>query len=32
MTDGVLSLVPSARVGHIGLYRDPETLKSRVLC
>ena len=28
MTDGVLSLVPSARVGHIGLYRDPETLKA----
>ncbi len=27
MVDGVLTLVPSARVGHIGLYRDPETLK-----
>lgn len=27
MVDGVLSLVPSARVGHIGLYRDPETLE-----
>ncbi len=27
MVDGVLSLVPSARIGHIGLYRDPETLK-----
>ncbi|MBR5619730.1 MAG: uracil phosphoribosyltransferase [Clostridia bacterium] len=27
MVDGVLKLVPSARVGHIGLYRDPETLK-----
>lgn len=26
MMDGVLALVPSARVGHIGLYRDPETL------
>ena len=26
MVDGVLTLVPSARVGHIGLYRDPETL------
>ena len=25
MVDGVLNLVPSARVGHIGLYRDPET-------
>ena len=28
MTDGVLSLVPAARVGHIGLYRDPQTLKA----
>ena len=27
MVDGMLQLVPSARVGHIGLYRDPETLK-----
>ncbi len=27
MVDGVLALVPAARVGHIGLYRDPETLK-----
>lgn len=26
MVDGLLSLVPSARVGHIGLYRDPDTL------
>lgn len=26
MVDGVLALVPNARVGHIGLYRDPETL------
>jgi uracil phosphoribosyltransferase len=25
--DGMLDLVPSARVGHIGLYRDPETLR-----
>src|ERR1043166_9564190 len=24
--DGILRLVPSARVGHIGLYRDPKTL------
>ncbi|RYZ45726.1 MAG: uracil phosphoribosyltransferase, partial [Myxococcaceae bacterium] len=24
--DGLLQLVPSARVGHIGLYRDPESL------
>lgn len=27
MLDGVLSLIPSARVGHIGIYRDPATLK-----
>ena len=27
MLDGVLELVPSARVGFVGLYRDPETLK-----
>lgn len=27
MMDGVLALVPSARVGHIGLYRDPQTLE-----
>lgn len=26
MVDGMLSLVPTAKVGHIGLYRDPETL------
>ncbi len=26
MADGLLQLVPGARVGHIGLYRDPETL------
>ncbi|MDZ7707333.1 MAG: uracil phosphoribosyltransferase [Trueperaceae bacterium] len=26
MVDGILDLVPSARVGHIGLYRDPDTL------
>ena len=25
MVDGLLTLVPVARVGHIGLYRDPET-------
>lgn len=25
MVNGILALVPSARVGHIGLYRDPET-------
>ena len=27
MVDGMLNLVPSAKVGHIGLYRDHETLK-----
>jgi uracil phosphoribosyltransferase len=27
MVDGILELIPAARVGHIGLYRDPETLK-----
>ena len=26
--DGLLHLVPAARVGHIGLYRDPETLEA----
>ena len=27
MVDGVLKLIPAAKVGHIGLYRDPQTLK-----
>ena len=27
MVDGLLNLIPSARVGHIGLYRDEETCK-----
>ena len=27
MIDGILELVPHARVGHIGLYRDPKTLE-----
>ena len=27
MVDGMLSLIPSAKVGHIGLYRDPESLE-----
>jgi len=27
MLDGVLDLVPMAKVGHIGLFRDPESLK-----
>lgn len=26
MVDGMMSLIPAAKVGHIGLYRDPETL------
>ena len=25
MVDGMLSMIPAAKVGHIGLYRDPET-------
>ena len=28
LLDGILELVPSARVGHIGLYRDPRTLQA----
>ncbi|WP_436639859.1 uracil phosphoribosyltransferase [Microbaculum sp. FT89] len=27
MIEGLIELVPSARIAHIGLYRDPETLK-----
>ena len=27
MVDGMLALIPAAKVGHIGLYRDPETLE-----
>lgn len=27
MVEGMLNIIPSARVGHIGLYRDPDTLK-----
>lgn len=27
MVDGMLNLIPAAKVGHIGLYRDPETHK-----
>ncbi|MFY9214523.1 MAG: uracil phosphoribosyltransferase [Tissierellaceae bacterium] len=27
MVDGILSLIPTAKVGHVGLYRDPETLQ-----
>jgi uracil phosphoribosyltransferase len=28
MTQGILNLVPAARIGHIGLYRDPNTLEA----
>jgi len=27
MADGILKIVPNAKVGHVGLYRDPKTLK-----
>ncbi|MCR2044686.1 uracil phosphoribosyltransferase [Anaerosalibacter massiliensis] len=27
MVDGMLNLLPAAKVGHVGLYRDPETFK-----
>ncbi len=27
MVDGILQLIPAAKVGHVGLYRDPETLE-----
>ena len=27
MVDGMLSMIPAAKIGHIGLYRDPETLQ-----
>ncbi|MFC7440069.1 uracil phosphoribosyltransferase [Laceyella putida] len=27
MVDGILKLIPAAKVGHLGLYRDPETLE-----
>ena len=30
LLDGMLSVVPGARVGHIGLYRDPDTLRPRL--
>jgi uracil phosphoribosyltransferase len=29
MADGLVELMPSARVGHIGLYRDPETKRPK---
>jgi uracil phosphoribosyltransferase len=28
MVDGILKLMPTAKVGHIGLYRDPKTLQA----
>ena len=27
MVDGMLRMIPAAKVGHVGLYRDPETLE-----
>ena len=27
MTDGIMNLIPTAKMGHIGLFRDPESLK-----
>lgn len=27
MVDGIINLIPSAKIGHIGMYRDPETHK-----
>ncbi len=27
MVDGLMSLIPAAKIGHVGLYRDPETLQ-----
>ncbi|WP_124728497.1 uracil phosphoribosyltransferase [Staphylospora marina] len=27
MVDGILKLIPTAKVGHLGMYRDPETLE-----
>lgn len=27
MVEGILKLIPTAKVGHVGFYRDPETLK-----
>lgn len=28
LLDGILDMIPSARVGHVGLYRDPDTLEA----
>lgn len=30
MVDGIQTLIPSIKIGHIGLYRDPETLNPRL--
>ena len=27
MVDGIMNMIPACRIGHIGLYRDPETLE-----
>ncbi|MDL2232891.1 uracil phosphoribosyltransferase [Ruminococcaceae bacterium OttesenSCG-928-L11] len=27
MVDGIINMIPAAKVGHIGMYRDPETAK-----
>ncbi len=27
MVDGLVNLIPAAKIGHVGLYRDPETLQ-----
>ncbi len=29
MADGIMNLIPSAKMGHIGLYRDPETYEAK---
>jgi len=29
MVDGILELIPNAKVGHVGMYRDPDTLQAR---
>ena len=31
MVDGMMKLIPAAKIGHIGVYRDPETLQPRGL-
>lgn len=29
MADGIMQLIPSAKLGHIGLYRDPDTYEAK---